>query len=228
MCPQATSKRNACVYSQPVAAGRASHRIRRTAFTMSAALIIGPLAGCPGPTVAGLQAEIARKDERLGRQDQQLAAHGSTIQELRRRLLRAQGLDPDRWERAFRPVDLTIASLSGGADYDGKPGDDGVTVYLRPIDRDGDVVKVAGEIRVQLYDLANPDGRQLIGEYRVPADKSGEIWYGKLMTQHFTVKCPWPSAPPKHEEITIRAMIVDGLTGNVMTAQGTCKVELAP
>ena len=228
MSPQAMSEPSGCSCSQPATAGRASPRFRRTAFTMMAALLIAPLAGCPGPTVAGLQAEIARKDDQLGRQDQQLAAYDSTIKELRQRLLRAQGLDPDRWERAFRPVDLTIASLSGGADYDGKPGDDGVNVYLRPIDRDGDVVKVAGEIRVRLYDLANPQGRELIGEYGFPADESGDYWYGKLMTQHFTVKCPWPSAPPKHEEITIRATFVDGLTGNVMTAQGTCKVELAP
>ena len=190
-----------------------------------AVVIAGALVGC-GPTVAGLQAELSRKDEQLAGKDRQLATYDATLKELRRRLLRAQGLDPDRWERAFRPIDLKIASLSGGADYDGKPGDDGVTVYLRPIGRDGDVVKVAGEIRVQLYDLANPQGQELIGEYHVRADESGEYWYGKLMTQHFTIKCPWPSAPPAHEEITIRAVFVDGLTGNVMTAQGTCRVQL--
>lgn len=199
----------------------------RGAERVVSGVVLALSAGCAGPTVAELQADLKRREEELAQRDQKLQAAADAIEQLRTALLQARGLDPQRWERAFRPVELEIASLSGGADYDGRPGDDGVNVYLRPIDRDGDVVKVAGEIRVQLYDLAAVPGRQLVGEYRVPAAECGKYWYGKLLTQHFTIKCPWPAAPPAHDEITIRASFIDDLTGNIVTAQGTCRVELA-
>ncbi len=182
--------------------------------------------GCGGPTVAELKADLARREARIDEQQEQIETLRKNLAGTREQLLQARGLDPQRWERAFRPVDVRIATRSGGANYDNKPGDDGVTVYLQPIDRDGDVVKVAGEIRIQLYDLAAAPGRQLIGEYRVPAEECGSHWYGKLLTQHFTVKCPWPSGPPEHSNITIRATFIDDLTGNVMTAQEAVEVAL--
>jgi hypothetical protein len=197
----------------------------RGAILSTAGLLV-PLAGCGGPTVAELKADLEDKDAQLEQKDKQIETARENLARTREQLLQARGLDPQRWERAFRPVDVRIATRSGGADYDGKPGDDGVTVYLQPIDRDGDVVKVAGEIRIQLYDLAAPAGRQLIGEYRVPAEECHKHWYGKLMTQHFTIKCPWPSAPPQHSTITIRATFVDDLTGNVMTTQEAVEAAL--
>lgn len=193
---------------------------------IAALALLAPSAGCGGPTVAELKADLARRDAQIEEHEAQAETLRQNLARTREQLLQARGLDPRRWERAFRPIDVRIATRSGGADYDGKPGDDGVTVYLQPIDRDGDVVKVSGEIRIQLYDLAAAAGRQLIGEYRVPPEECGRHWYGKLLTQHFTVKCPWPSAPPQHATITIRATFIDDLTGNVMTAQEAVEVSL--
>ncbi len=201
-------------------------RLRLFSLTLCAAMLLAGMPGCGQNKVAQLRSKLQSSESQLEKSTTLLANRETTISELRKQLIAAQGLDPKRWERAYRPTDLRIASLSGGADYDGKPGDDGVTVYLQPLDRDGDVIKVAGEIRVQLYDLAAQPGRQLIAEYRIPADKSGDAWYGKLMTQHFTIKCPWPSAPPLHTEITIYAVFIDNLTNYVVTAQTTCKISL--
>jgi hypothetical protein len=145
---------------------------------------------------------------------------------LRQALLRAQAAAPRDVEKLYYPVEIRLVRRTGGVNTDGKPGDDAVNVYIQPIDRNGDIVKAAGEIDVQLYDLAEPDDRQLVGEMHVPLDEAGKAWYGQLMTQHFTVVCPWKNGPPKHGTITVRASFTDYLTGAALHAQTTCEVAL--
>jgi len=195
---------------------------------LAVALLIAALAGgCEQAGDVELRREITQLRETIGQKDNELAARQASIDELNQRLATVRSLSEDDLRKIFYPEKLTIDKLTGGADYDGRPGDDGVTVYLKPIDRDGDVVKVAGDIRIQLYDLEAPSGHKLISEYRVPADQVGKLWHGKLLTGHFTVKCPWPGPPPQHPEITVRAMLVDYFTGRVVSAQQTCKVNLS-
>lgn len=185
------------------------------------------ISGCADNTVA-LQSRIAELERVVELNRNELAARQATIDKLNDEVTRALGLDPQRLKYVFYPVQLEIDSLSGGQDFDGKPGDDGVTVYLKPLDKVGDVVKFAGDIVIQLYDLANPPGANFLGEYRFPKEKAGEFWHGKLMTNHYTLKCPWQKGPPAHPEITVRAVFQDCLTGRVMSAQTTCKVTLPP
>jgi hypothetical protein len=184
--------------------------------------------GCVSTTEIGLRNEIIGLREQLRQKDNELVAQRASLDEVARQLAVARSISEDDLKRVFYPERLVIDKLSGGADYDGKPGDDGVTVYLKPVDPAGDVIKVAGDIRIQLYDLAAPPGKNLIGEYVVPVDQVGKLWQGKLWTNHYTIRCPWPAAPPEHSEITIRATFVDYLTKRVVSAQSTCQVKLPP
>lgn len=162
----------------------------------------------------------------LQQQRDELAAQKATIDELHRRLNTATRLKPDELAQVFHPVRIEIEALSGGFDNDGQPGDDGVVVYLRPIDQEGDPIKAAGEIRIQLYDLEAPAAENLIAEYLVPVEEARRCWYGKLLTYHYAIRVPWPGRPPRNPEITIRATFVDYLSQRVMSAQRTCKVKL--
>lgn len=190
-------------------------------------MIVAPLlscltlltAGCENNAELDLRRQVGTLSEQVAEQDRLIDSQRSAITKLNRQLQQARGLTDDDLKRIFYPEKIVIDDLSGGDDYDGKPGDDGVTVYLQPIDRDGDAVKVAGDIRIELYDLQNPSGQKLIGEYVFPLDEVSRLWYGKLSTYHYTLRCPWKSGPPRHEDITIRATFVDFLTQRVMTTQ---------
>ncbi len=210
-------------------AGR-SRRGRPGRARAAVAAVLGCViaAGCYTSTQGDVQRENRALREALRKRDDQIAAQAATIEQLNRQLTVARGLSADDLKKVFYPERIEIDRLSGGADYDGRPGDDGVTVHLRPIDRDGDVIKVAGDIYIQLFDLAAPPDRNLIGEYRIPADQVGKLWHGKLLTGHYTIKCPWPGPPPENPEITIRAVFVDYLTRRVVSAQAVCQVRLAP
>ncbi len=185
--------------------------------------------GCETPPSADLRRQVARLQAEVQQKNHQLVAQQATIDGLNRQLAVARSISEDDLRKLYYPEKLVIDKLSGGADYDGQPGDDGVTVYLKPVDRDGDVIKVAGDIRIQLYDLAAPPGQKLIGEYALAVDQVGPLWHGKLWTGHYTIKCPFPPGQtPRNPEITIRATFVDYFTKRVVSAQTTCTVNRGP
>ncbi len=197
-------------------------------FTTALVAIAACVSGCQTTADVDLRQEILKLREQVKERDGQIALHQGTIDELHRQLAVARSISEEDLKRVFFPERIQIDRLSGGFDTDGKPGDEGVTVYIQPIDRRGDVIKVPGDVTIQLYDLAAPAGRNLIGEYKLSVDQVAELWHGKLMTQHFRIKCPWPGKPPENPEVTIRVTFVDYLTKRVLTAQSTCKVKLPP
>lgn len=174
-----------------------------------------------GEEIRVLKAARDEDQQQISRLADQVADLNLQVESLRR-------LGPERLDRLNPPVKIVLERLTGGADYDGLPGDDGVTVYIQPIDKQGHVIKAAGEIRVQLLDLANPDGQHLLGEYVLDVDHAAEAWHGRFMTQHFTVKCPWRVGPPGHREITIRVRFLDYLTGSELAATSVCNIALGP
>lgn len=172
-----------------------------------------------------LRREIAQLRQQLDERDGQLVAQKARIDELQRSLQSARGISDQDLQHIYYPEKLLIDGLSGGYDRDGQPGDDGVVVYLKPIDRFGDVVKAAGTVRIELFDLA--DGGAKVGECELSVEETAKAWYGMLMTQHYTIHCPW-TTPPRNPEITVRALFTDYLTERVVTAQSVALVRLAP
>lgn len=184
-------------------------------------LLLAPV-GCTSGAERG---RILKENDALRREKERLertvAQRDATIASLDRQTETLKGFGPDRKADLFAPVSLEIASLSGGADYDGKPGDDGITIYLRPHDADGDVVKVPGRMRVQLVDNTDIGSPRVLGVY--PFDDLNEVrktWHGKFATQHFTLKCPFPAGVelPKTRRVLVSAEFLDLLTGATLTA----------
>ena len=217
-------------HSAANAAPGGRRRGRTEVLCGGAALLLVTLlaAGCESTGGVELRQEIAALRETVKDKDNQLLAQKAALDEVHRQLAVARSISEEDLTRIFYPERIIIDKLSGGANYDGQAGDDGVTVYIKPVDRVGDTIKVAGDVRIQLYDLAAASGQNLIGEYFIPVDQVSKLWHGKLLTNHYTIKCPWPHAPPEHTEITIRATFVDYLTKRVLSAQATCTVKLPP
>lgn len=202
---------------------------RRSLAVLSLSALLASAAGCAGGGGGGsidANRRISQLEETIAKKDNELAAQLSTINELNKQLLAARQIKPERLDKLFYPERLEFDKLTGGEDYDNQLGDDGVTVYLKPVDRDGDVIKVAGDIRIELFDLAQT-GDNVVGRYEVGVDDVRKLWYGKFMTQHYTIRCPWLKGPPAHNEITVRATFRDYLTQRVVTAQTVVTVRLA-
>lgn len=183
------------------------------------------LAGCLSPTPADgpkaselteietLRVQNARLREQLAQRDQQI--------------LTLQGLGEKRLEQLYTVKRIRLGKGTGGADTDAKPGDDVVEVVIEPIDQHGSVIKTAGRVKVQIFDLAAPKATNLLAETSHDPNTVTKHWVSGFMGGYFTFTCPLP-APPDHSELTVRAEFVEYLTGKTFTAQKVVKFDLPP
>lgn len=208
---------------------------RATARTTVLALCAVSLAMACGCASAGQRARLAQDAESLRRDKERLerlvAQRDGAIARLEQQVENLKGFSESAPADLFAPASLEIARLSGGADYDGKPGDDGITIYLRPLDADGDVVKAPGRITVQLSDPTNAAAPRVIGAYVF--DKPNELrklWFGRFGTNHYRLQCPFPAgAPlPTSRRVVAYVEMVDYLTGRPVTAVKELSFRTAP
>lgn len=193
----------------------------RAGATAAVAGLAMLFAGCESP---GNLARIRRENDALRQETKRLKRavreRSGRIAALDRQVKHLKRFGPDQPADLFSPVKVVILSRSGGADYDGEPGDDGVTVHLQPIDGDGDAVKAPGKITIQLLDnaiLADPKRLGLF-VFATPEDLR-RLWLSQFATHHYTLKCPLPpDARPRASRITVSAEFVDYLTGKTLTA----------
>jgi len=163
--------------------------------------------------IASLRRDVASRDDMIRTQAAQ-------IQELR-------GIGPDRARLIPHADRIEIDPLSGTYDDDRNGVPDGMVVYFKAFDADGDVIKAAGTATVQALDLAaGPEGQSL-AECKLDEVALRKAWYGQFMTSHFTVKCPWRSGPPARGDVTIRVRFVDLVTGKPFEAVKQAKVVSA-
>ncbi|HEY3244327.1 MAG TPA: hypothetical protein VGM03_13355 [Phycisphaerae bacterium] len=196
-------------------------------------LIIGPaLTGCPSPPPDPLIKELQQKVDALSvekdRLQHDLDNSQKALKAAEERIQTLQGLPQKPF--LFTVDHIELEGLTGGSDYDGQPGDDGVTAFIRPRDADGDILKAAGRIEVDLFDLTMP-GNPVALARRVVEDEKDLLksWYGKFLTNHYAVQCPWePDKPPQHDEVLVRVTFTDYLTGNVFVDSKTVHVTLPP
>ena len=198
---------------------------RRHVIRLVAVCAAGMLPAASGCTSVGHRAKLVQQNEELRRSSDRLgrlvAQRDATIATLQQQTEHVRGFGPDRPADLFSPVRIEIAKLSGGADYNDAPGDDGVTVYLQPRDRDGDAVKVPGRITIQLLDNTDLATPRVVGVYEFSdPDELRANWYGKFGTMHYSLKCPFPpgAALPASRRLTVSARFVDFLTGATLTA----------
>lgn len=197
--------------------GRFGRQLALAALTWPSAL-----AGCNS---SGARVQLAQENDSLRQNNQRLERtvqqRDSAIARLTRQIENLKRFQADRPADLFAPVSLEIASLSGGRDYDRRPGDDGVTIFLRPRDADGDAVKVPGRIEVQLLDNTVLGSPRVVGVYVFDdPDKLREFWHGRFGTNHYTLRCPF--APdvvlPESRRLTASVSFLDYLTGATLTA----------
>lgn len=182
--------------------------------------IVVPAGGCMSPRDrARLNKEVQTLREEVVRLQRDAGKREAVISAMQAQVRTLKGFGADRPADLFAPVAIEIVSRSGGQDYDGIPGDDGVTLYVRPKDADGDAVKVPGRLTVQLLDNSDLDNPRLVGVYHFnDPQRLRKLWYGKLGTQHYTLKCPFPAGFRPPRQLDARVEFVDYLTGKTLVA----------
>jgi len=200
------------------------------AFGIFSIVIVALAGGCDAGhrerLVAGYD-QLRQQNEYLSRD---LADRDRTVAALKLQIEDLTHFDAKTPADLFAVTKLEFVRLTGGADYDGKEGQDGVTVHLRLRDADGDIHKAAGQFTIQLVDNRDLSSPRVLGVYKFhDPEMLKKAWFGKFGTSHFTFKCPFKNT--EHltglTRVDVKAEFLDFLTGRRISAIKQVPVSIA-
>ncbi len=187
------------------------------------------LLALPAIALAGCGIGSARKHplelkvETLEREKAEVARHLEQCrvenEQLRQQVKALAVLPKDGGENFYKLTSVRIARFTGFYDTDKDGRREKLLVYVQPVDTTGDVIKAAGTVHVQLWNLNSPGDQPLIGEWQVQPDRLRKLWVGALVSDYrlaFDVSLtPELLAQP----LTVKIAFTDYLTGEIFRDQ---------
>jgi hypothetical protein len=147
-----------------------------------------------------------------------------TIESQQRQIATLQKMGPERLKELTHVASVQLGRLTSGYSSKHTPYEDGVAVYIEPYDSEGHLVKVAGSLRVRLFELQVEPPR-LIGELTLLAKELEKHWIGRFWTNHYSVHVPFQKTPASRH-ITVQAEFTELLTGKTFVAEKLVEINL--
>lgn len=179
------------------------------------------LSGCGGSdrTVWHNLEEAKRENTQLLLQVQRLTEENQSLKQQVQTLAALDGqtrlaeLDTLAEIRLHKRTDLY------DTDEDGTP--ESLIVYLQTIDAQQDQIKTAGRCTIELWNLDKPAEQARLAEWTLTADELQKTWGGNIFSQYYRITLPLETIPAKGEQLTVKAVFTDLLTGKVFKDQIT-------
>ena len=120
----------------------------------------------------------------------------------------------------YQVAQVKLTRYTGLYDKDKDEQVDHLCVYIKPEDADGDVVKAAGDVTVQLWNLSGQEPGALLGEWEISSKQLRKEWFSSLMTVNYRLLFPMKEAWLEPDlALTVRIAFKDFLSGQVFTDQ---------
>ena len=180
------------------------------------------LSGCAARgQMESLEAEIRQSQDSLYRAEAKSSELQSQLAQARQEteLLRSQVAStgngtslPEQTGNLVRLSGVKINTLlSGGKDRDGQPGDDILVTLITPIDQQGDLVKIAGEVEIEAYDMTRPGDDKKVGRWTFDSGQSTKAWHSGFVGAGLQFELPWQDLPTAKELVVhARLRTTDG------------------
>lgn len=117
-----------------------------------------------------------------------------------------------------RPADAKVTHvflnplLTGGADFDGQPGDEGLTVVLEPRNGQDEYVPQAGPVSVVVLDPTRQGDAARVARWDFDLSQARQMLATASPARGLKLELPWPAAPPAntHLKVFVRYETADG------------------
>lgn len=191
-----------------------------------AGCILGLIGGCESqsrqsPLVKELET-LRQKQKELARQLEQSESKNKQLTE---QITTLAGLSPEvKLGNLYNLRSVKITSFTNLYDKNKDGKKEKLIVYLQPIDQDGDIIKAAGTVEVELWSLEKKPGKALLGHWEVGAKKLRKLWYATMITTNYRLMFDIdPSIGDSKDALTVKVAFTDYLTGKVFKEQYAIK-----
>ncbi len=192
------------------------------------------LAGCllviaAGCGNAGSRASTAKEIKTLKQEKTQLTRQieqsKSETERLKEHIQALSALPPEaRLEYIDRLQRIKIAGYTNLYDKDKDGRKEKLIVHVQPIDLDGDIIKTAGAVDVQLWDLNKEQGQALLGQWHIEPNDLKKLWSSGFLTTSYRLTFDVADKIDEYEEpLTVKVTFTDYLTGKVFKEQKVIK-----
>ena len=93
--------------------------------------------------------------------------------------------------------------LTGGYNFDGVTGHEGIMVVVEPQDAESRYVPAAGPLTVEVRDPRQKGLDARVGKWKFDATEAGQKLRRTLMGRGFHLELPWPATPPQSERLEV-------------------------
>lgn len=185
------------------------------------------IAGCEsaGSPETSLSEQIENLRQEKFQLTRQLEQTQTENEQFKKRLHVLSGLpDEVKPESIYRLKRIKITQYTNLYDKDKDGTKEKLIVYIQPIDQDGDIIKAAGAVDVQLWDLNSPQANQaMLGQWHVEANELRKLWFATLITINYRLTFDVADKIDKFESaaggLTVKVTFTDHLTGRVFKEQ---------
>ena len=162
------------------------------------------LVGCSTGGTDSLEAQLRVQDEQIQRLQNQLAESQRATETLtaEARSLRNQLTNPgevphrEQIATGLAVKNLEINNLLTGLTDDGK-----LHAVVRPVDAEGDLVKLPGRLHIRLLDMSSAEGSEEIADWTWEPTEARELWTSAAIGAGYVVDLPLEDKPAGDELI---------------------------
>jgi hypothetical protein len=181
------------------------------------------LAGCDDSyTESPLQERVETLTIQQQQLESQLEKSTAENEKLQKQIHTLSGL-PERLkgENLYSVQNVKIGKYTGFFDKDKDGTKEKLIVYIEPIDEQGDVIKAAADIEVELWDLSKTDGSAQLAKWpTVKPDELKDLWFASMVKVNYRLTFDITDKVTSFDEpLTVKVTFTDYLSGKVFKKQ---------
>jgi len=159
--------------------------------------------------------QLQNQIEQSGAENEQLNQRIQVLSSL------PEGVKP---ENIYSVHEIKITRYTNLYDKDKDGRKETLIVYIQPVDQDGDVIKAAGTVDVELWDLNKEDGHAQLGKWHITANELRKLWFKTLLAVNYRLTLDVGGKVENFKDpLTVKVTFTDQLSGRVFKEQKVIK-----
>jgi len=204
-----------------------NNELRNSIFSvLSIAFCLLSVAGCQQPDQKeSLTALIEKLTQENTELQKQIERSDTENKQFKQQIQVLSGLPEEVKLDSLNLLDkINIGKYTGFFDKDDDGKKEKLIVYIQPVDKQGDTIKAAGAVDVQLWDLNKTDSEALIDEWRIEPEELKKLWFATMVKINYRLTFDVADKIESMEEpLTVKVTFTDYLTGKVFKEQKVIK-----